>query len=161
RRERFCFSSRGISRKNDVLVDRMSTLLGRVQELQGRLRRQQRAGTLSTASVLLLGFLFLFPLKLGEGLKNLSYDFPFKIRALLPVFAKAVPTNHVVIVYMDDRSGAELKEPSLDKWNRRRHADLIDELKAAGTEAIVFDVLFDQPSPTPEADTDLARAAAA
>lgn len=156
---KFCFCPGCVWRKVVPLVDTMSSLLVRVQELQGRLLRQQRAGILSAACAILLGFLFLCPLKLGEGMKNLSYDFPFMVRALLPFLETPVPTNEVVVIYMDDRSHRELNEEPLRPWDRAKHARLIDQLTAAGAQAVVFDILFDKEQLP--GDVLLARAAGA
>ena len=64
----------------------------------------------------------------------------------------AQPTDKVAIIAID--------ELSLDRlgrwpWQRSTHAALIDKLRAAGAETIVFDVLFSEPSPD---DAELAAA---
>jgi CHASE2 domain-containing sensor protein/nitrogen-specific signal transduction histidine kinase len=55
----------------------------------------------------------------------------------------------ILLVEIDDRSVAEL---GAWPWSRRLHAQLIDRLAAAGPKAIVYDLLFAEPSPEPGAD---------
>ena len=136
----------------------MSSLLDRIQELTGRFLGDRRAGAASAGGAVFLGFLFLVWTGLGGGLCNLSYDFPFVIRAMLPGLQPAAPTNEAVVVYMDDKSHRELPQPWLQPWDRRIHADLVEVLRTAHAKAVVFDLLFDQPATN---DAVLARAAVA
>lgn len=143
-------------------MDTLSSLLGRIRELKAPFLKSERVSPLSNfsaASTVVIGLLLLpglFP-----SLANFSYDFPFMVQAMLPVFQRPVPTNEVVIVYMDDYSHKELKElgaPTNAAWNRKIHAQLIDVLRKAEARAIVFDVAFDRPSPE---DSIFIQAAAA
>jgi adenylate cyclase len=60
-----------------------------------------------------------------------------------------------VLVAIDDRSLAELRSKGrFFNWPRDLHAQVIDNLKAAGTRIIVWDVLFDAPA---EGDQALAE----
>lgn len=69
------------------------------------------------------------------------------------------PRDDIVIVAID--------QPSLQglgrwPWSRRVHAQLIDNLRAAGAKAVLLDILFAEPDPLdPEADRELIRAVAA
>ncbi len=62
----------------------------------------------------------------------------------------------ITIVAVDDASIARYGRWSA--WSRALHADLIEQLTAAGARAIAFDFLFDTPSTDPEADERLAAA---
>lgn len=67
------------------------------------------------------------------------------------------PPDDIVIVAIDESSIREFA-PAFDwPWPRRVHGELIRQLDAAGARAIVFDVVFDLPSP-PEDDAALASA---
>jgi len=63
----------------------------------------------------------------------------------------------ILIVGVDERS---LRELGAWPWNRTRHAQMIDRLTQAGAKAIVYDVLFSQPSQDQAADDALAAAVA-
>src|SRR6185503_11714843 len=123
----------------------MSVLPGSIHNFTIRLRNSWRAGAVGAGSAVVLGLLFLMSATLGGGLKNLSYDLPFVVAAIFPPLKPAAPTNEVLMVYMDDPSHRELNQPWLQPWDRSLHARLIEVLAAAGTKAIAFDVLFDQP----------------
>ena len=63
----------------------------------------------------------------------------------------------ILIVGVDERS---LRELGAWPWSRTRHAEMIDRLSQAGAKAVVYDVLFSQPSQDPAADDALAQAIA-
>ncbi|WP_246263508.1 CHASE2 domain-containing protein [Caulobacter soli] len=63
----------------------------------------------------------------------------------------------ILIVSVDERS---LRELGAWPWSRARHAEMIDRLSQAGARAIVYDVLFSQPSQDLVADAALAAAVA-
>lgn len=63
----------------------------------------------------------------------------------------------ILIVGVDERS---LRELGAWPWSRERHAQMIDRLSQAGAKAIVYDVLFSQPSQDPAADEALAASVA-
>ena len=69
-------------------------------------------------------------------------------------FARAAPSDDVVIVAIDD---ASLEQLGSWPWPRTRHAQLIDRLAEAQSGAVMFDVLFLEPS-TAIADGELAEA---
>ncbi len=135
----------------------MSSFPELILKLKSKLQENRRAGAIGAASAVFLGLLFLMSATLGRGLNNLSYDFPFVIRAALPMFQPPVPTNDIMIVYMDDPSHRELQQPWLQPWDRSVHARLVEVLAAQHAKAVVFDVLFDMPSTN---DEKLIRAAA-
>src|SRR3974390_3083331 len=88
----------------------------------------------------------------GHGLERLSYD-------LLHVIRGDRPVKEGVLVYLDERSYQELKQPLNAPWDRGLHAQLIDRLTAAGARAVVFDIVFSDPNPgNPTADERLAQA---
>src|SRR6266851_4958933 len=90
--------------------------------------------------------------KLGSGLVRSSYDFLHVLRG----DAKA---QDAVIVCMDEVSHDRLGQPKNAAWDRALQAKLIERLTAAGARAIVFDVVFTDPSPSnPGADEKLAAA---
>ena len=108
------------------------------------------SGGIVTALTALLGLvLFLFPV--GGGVTRLSYDLPFALRA-------DIPADEVAIVYLDELSHAELKQPMIAPWDRALHARLVDTLMAGGARAVVFDILFTEASSDAAADNRLARA---
>jgi CHASE2 domain-containing sensor protein/class 3 adenylate cyclase len=106
----------------------------RAPALAGAAWRSALAGATFSA---LLG-LALLVLPMGQFLTQASYDLPFLARRT------AVP-EEAVIIYMDDRSHAELNQPRFQAWDRSLHARLIEWLTTAGARAVVFDVLFDEP----------------
>ena len=63
----------------------------------------------------------------------------------------------ILMVDIDDRSLAEL---GAWPWSREIHARMVDRLTAAGARAIVYDVLFSQPSDDPARDQALGAAIA-
>lgn len=63
----------------------------------------------------------------------------------------------ILIVGIDERS---LRELGAWPWSRERHAQMVDQLSQAGAKAVVYDVLFSQPSQDPAADEALATAVA-
>ena len=99
---------------------------------------------------------------LATSLKYASYDLPFVIRKeaanAFPNKSQQSPDN-LVIVYLDDPSHQELGQPYNAPWDRRLHAKLLDRMTAEGAKAVVFDIVFTDPSPQdPEADGAFAQA---
>ncbi|MEI9963012.1 MAG: adenylate/guanylate cyclase domain-containing protein [Limisphaerales bacterium] len=85
-------------------------------------------------------------------LVHLSYDLPFVLRPIKQ------PTE-VVMVYMDDKSHADLEQPYDRPWDRGFHAQLVERLTQDGAKAIIFDVIFSGPNKEhPEGDDQFARA---
>jgi len=87
----------------------------------------------------------------GGGLIRSSYDLPFALRSDLAA-------TNVAIVYLDEVSHKELHQPHTAPWDRSLHARLIERLTAAGAKAIVFDILFTDPSVSSNADAALTAA---
>ncbi len=116
-------------------------------------RIQQRHVAAVVIALLTAGLglaLYVFPL--GRGLIHASYDFLIVLRG-------EKPANEAVIVYLDEKSHQQLHQPLNAPWDRTLHAKLIDRLTAAGAKAIVFDVVFSDPSVAgPGADATLAKA---
>ena len=109
------------------------------------------AGLAGAALAVLVG-LFLHHFTVGSIFVNLSYDL------LTIVKPPVVPTN-AVLVFMDATSHEKLGQPLNAPWDRALHAQLVDKLTAEGARAIVFDVVFSDPSLNgPEADRKLAAA---
>lgn len=85
-----------------------------------------------------------------ERLDNLLYDAALRLK---PRTASA----DIQIVAIDNRSLQALGEWP---WPRRRHAELIDRLRAAGARVIGYDILFLEPAADPADDRALAAAIA-
>ncbi len=108
------------------------------------------AAGVAVALTALVGVVLLqFPI--GGGVTRSSYDLPFVLRPNIPV-------NDVVLVYLDEVSHEELKQPTTAPWDRSLHARLVDRLTADGAKAIVFDILFTDPSASTTADEQFAGA---
>ncbi len=70
------------------------------------------------------------------------------------------PPSEVVIVSIDRQSSQVLGlPPQPEKWPRRLHARVVDELKRQGAAVIAFDMIFDEPR-SPEDDDRFAEAIA-
>jgi len=106
-------------------------------------------GVASALTALIGGSLLLFPI--GGGVTRLSFDLPFALRSDLSV-------TNVAVVYLDEASHSELKQPMTAPWDRSLHAQLVEQLTALGAKAIVFDILFTDPSSDPAADERFASA---
>jgi adenylate cyclase len=95
-------------------------------------------------------FLHTFPA--GKGLAHRSYDW-------LTVARGELPAGEAVLVYLDEKSHHDLKQPYTAVWDRALHARLVQRLAAAGATAIVFDILFTDANPNnPDADEKFADA---
>jgi adenylate cyclase len=82
----------------------------------------------------------------GAGLVNTSYDLLHLLRN------RHIPASESVIVYLDEKSHLDLKQPLNAPWDRALHAQLIDRLTAAGAKAIVMDIVFSDLNPGQAAD---------
>ncbi|MEX8495636.1 CHASE2 domain-containing protein, partial [Sphaerotilus sp.] len=69
-----------------------------------------------------------------------------------------MPPADSIVVAIDD---ASLQALGRWPWPRQRHAELIDVLRNAGTQAVGYNVLFTEPSADPAEDARLAAAIAA
>lgn len=89
-------------------------------------------------------------LKSGKRLENYALDLAYRLRPAPP------PADDILIVAIDEPSFQELK--LCWPWPRRKHADLVRRLQAAGARLIVFDVLFSEPGFDPQEDLGFAEA---
>ncbi len=114
------------------------------------------AGALGATLALGIGlFLLHFNFRLCTAFVRSSYDWSFD----LSFFKKAgVQHSDVILVYMDEKSYKDLKQPFNQPWDRALHAELLDRLTVDGAKAVVFDILFTDAGPDPRADEALARA---
>jgi diguanylate cyclase (GGDEF)-like protein len=79
-------------------------------------------------------------------------------RDVIEPLSGPMPAADSIIVAIDD---ASLQALGRWPWPRQRHAELIDVLRNAGTQAVGYNVLFTEPSADPAEDTRLAEAIAA
>src|ERR1051325_8960661 len=87
----------------------------------------------------------------GLSISRRSYDLPFILRP-------PVQPEGTILVYMDDDSHSRLNQRFDAPWDRRLHTRLGERLPVAGARAIVFDVVFSDPSRDPAVDEAFARA---
>ncbi|HEY3760271.1 MAG TPA: adenylate/guanylate cyclase domain-containing protein [Verrucomicrobiae bacterium] len=113
-------------------------------------RPRLSAGIFAAVLAALVGFVLLF-FRIGDGVTRMSYDLPQALR-------KNIPANDVVMVYMDEKSHTELKQPYTAPWDRSLHAELVQRLSTAGARAIVFDILFTDPSEDTQVDAEFTDA---
>jgi len=85
------------------------------------------------------------------ALGRLSYDLPFAVRSNLG-------TPDICLVTIDERSSQALKQPVDALWERSLQTRLVQILTKEGARAVVFDVVFDQPSADPAVDEQFAAA---
>jgi len=113
-------------------------------------RRFWLSGAIASVLTALIG-VCLLTFHIGDGVTRSSYDLPFALRSYFPV-------TNVAIVYLDQFSHETLHQPTTAPWDRSLHARLVEQLTAEGAKAIVFDILFTDPSANTEADVQFARA---
>ncbi len=87
-----------------------------------------------------------------DPLQRLSFDLPFLVRHSLPGWMKPIAgplrsTGGVVILYIDDESATRLGQPLGQAWSRAVYARLLDKLAQDGARAVMFDLVFDNPTP--------------
>lgn len=119
----------------------------------------RKAGIWGSALTTLLGLLFLvagsFDEKYAGGnlkpLHYLSYD-------TLCLVRPSIAITNLVIVSMDEDSHQQLGQPHDRPWDRSLHAKLLDTLFARGARTVVFDIVFPEAGPDPQADAQLADA---
>ncbi len=103
-------------------------------------------------AAVLLGWLFYIPFRGNDQkLTRLSYD-------LLLLFKSDVVPSEVVIVFQDEESHEKLSQPHAVAWDRKLHAQLLRRLKQDGSRAVIFDLVFDQPSANTNDDVVFAAA---
>jgi len=94
---------------------------------------------------------FLLHQLFGPGAVNASYNTLFPQRDPINV-------SDVLMVYMDDDSHDRLNQRFDTPWDRALHTRLLERLTAAGARAVVFDIIFSDPSRDPTVDQAFARA---
>ncbi len=104
-------------------------------------RKKRFIAGLVTAGAVGLAFCLVSHFDLLHQTRLQSNDFFFKAA---DVGTASDPDSPIVIVGIDD--GTMEQMGSLSTWSRSYHADLIDNLVAAGARVIVFDVLFAEPA---------------
>ncbi|MFC7498520.1 CHASE2 domain-containing protein [Enterovirga sp. GCM10030262] len=110
----------------------------------------ERGSRVAIAAAILALLLLAKALPAWEALSGSAFD-------ILSTAGQPVPEEPVaVIVAIDEPSFSAIGQPW--PWPRDLHARLIRSLRAAGAEAIVFDIVFAEPS-DPAADAALAEAA--
>lgn len=92
------------------------------------------------AAVTVLCGLLLHTIPLGEKWENVSYDWLFRF--------SAAPTNHVVLVAMDNSAYHDLHQVRGQRWDRGLHAQLLRKLAADKASLVVFDVYFGEDGAT-------------
>ena len=117
-----------------------------------KLKLNSRSGAVGAAFTVAVGVVLLLT-PIGQGLEHLSYDSQFLVRPGV----KPEDLERVVIIYMDERSFQELKQPNDKKWDRALHARLVDWLRTEQCKLIVFDVFLSEPG-SEEANKELAQA---
>ena len=118
-----------------------------------RITQNWKGGAVGALAALLLGLgLVLFKSPPSEKLIHLSYDLPFRFRAL------TLPRD-VVLVYLDAASHTDLGQPYDNSWNRELYGRLLERLTAEHARAVGFDIVFSDPNPAhPDGDNYFARA---
>jgi adenylate cyclase len=115
-------------------------------------RHFTRPLTVLVGSLLAIGAGFaLLRYSLGEPLTRASYDVPFLWRANLD-------THEIVLVYLDEESAKQLRQPIDDIWNRSLHVPLLDRLANDGARLALYDIVFDTESADPSRDEAFATA---
>jgi adenylate cyclase len=87
----------------------------------------------------------------GPGVLQKSYDLLFTQRP-------PMQPGDVLMVYMDDDSHERLNQRFDAPWDRKLHTRLVERLTAADVRAVVFDIIFSDPSRDPEVDRAFAQA---
>lgn len=112
----------------------------------GLVRRTARGTRLVAAAVgaVLVSIVGLLSLqRVGKPIVLAGYDLPH-------VIPRSDVSETIRIVYLDELDGQSL--------DRRPQAALLDQLNRAGAKAVVYDLIFDQPSADPKVDADFAAA---
>jgi adenylate cyclase len=101
-----------------------------------------RVSLLSTLMVVLL-YAWASQSTLLRNLEAKALDLRFHLRG------EKHPGAPVILVAIDDRSIGELGRWP---WSRRRFAEIVQRLRAAGAKVVAFDLLFTEPEAAPEQD---------
>ncbi len=91
--------------------------------------------------------------RLGTSLVRASYDWSQTL-----ISETNFNNAPVVIVYLDLGSYLREKQNPNEPWSRALHAKLLRRLTAAGAEAVVFDIIFDEPGADAAADREFTEA---
>ncbi len=130
--------------------------------LKANVRSTSVSGVLLPAVLLLLAVgvalvaRYAMPLsaRLFEKLELRTLDARFNLRGPFPQGQLKEISEHVAIVAMDDAATQKFGHP----LPRQTHAQLVGQLQKAGARAIIFDVIFADPSrENPNGDAELAR----
>ena len=104
-------------------------------------------------AAVILGWVFYIPPWPGAdpALTRASYDW-------LQRRKQPVTPEEVIIVFQDNESHDQLKQPHEAKWDRKLHAQLLRRLKQDGSNIVIFDLVFDEPSTNAQDDVIFANA---
>jgi adenylate cyclase len=98
------------------------------------------------------------PLTFGQRLQNESYDILHQVRLKLNPKANQ-KIDEIILVYMDDESHEQLKQPYNTSWDRALYARLLDKLTADRARVAALDIIFSDRHPLkPEGDLVFAEA---
>ena len=87
--------------------------------------------------------------RLASNLTMASYNWLYELTR----FRQVDMTNtDVVLVYIDEGSHVELGQSFIEPWDRSIHARLLDRLTDDEARLVIFDVVFSDPGPNPDAD---------
>jgi PAS domain S-box-containing protein len=107
------------------------------------------------AALLLAAGVALLGLALKNNFASTSYDL---LHSLAGVQSAATADSPVVIVYLDLASFLHEHQDPAQPWPRELHAQLLRRLTRAGAKTVVFDIVFGNAGPSPEADKSFAAA---
>lgn len=108
------------------------------------------AASLGAVLVLFVGFgLLNLNSRFSSALQFASYDWAYDLS-----FVKQHPPaqSEITMIYLDEASYVDFQQPFNLPWDRSIHARLLDRLATDGAKAVIFDVVFSDPGPNPEAD---------
>ena len=125
-------------------------------QVQRKFLHPHRAATIGFAIVLLLGLALLhLNTPLAKTLRFASYDWSY----YLPFTGLgSAASDNLFLIYLDEESHHQFKQPLNKPWDRALHAALLDRLTRDGAQAVVFDIIFSDPGPNPDADQALTEA---
>jgi adenylate cyclase len=110
------------------------------QSLARRLKSKWTGPVVGALLAVLVG-LFLLKTAGGQKLTFFSYDLPFYVRP-------SISPQEVVLVLIDDASFRALNQDPLGIMDRKYHAQLLRRLTKEKARAVVFDLVFSNPSET-------------
>lgn len=107
------------------------------------------------AALLLAGVVACLGIALKNRLAGPSYD---ALHVLAGRQTMAIADSPVVIVYLDLPAYAAAHQDPNQPWPRELYAHLLQRLTQAGVRAVLFDIVFGNAGPDPEADRQFADA---